>query len=153
MVCFRCCIFSDWGAIGPYKENGCVDRSDISVTLDKNHECGDKVGFAVGFYRPDPNLAKYKEKIEYAKYTNWFPCHKNSKCIHSNSRCDLHPHPDCIYENEGQMVAEDEEGCFDEYKSKGLVPKSANLECQSPMHNSGSIAIQSIVAKFNGTRE
>ena len=137
-----------------FKNNGCVDRSDISVTLDENHECGDKVGFVNGL-RPVPNSKLLKEDIEYAnKNWNWFTCHETRKCIHPNSRCDLHPHPDCIYENEdGQIVAEDEEGCFEKYKSKGLVPKSANLECQSAIHNSDSIAIQSIVAKFNGSSE
>ena len=42
-------------------------------------------------------------------------------------RCDLRPHPKCIYENEGDMIAEDEEGCEEEYKIKGLIPQSANV--------------------------
>ena len=45
-------------------------------------------------------------------------------------RCDLRPHPKCIYENDkGEMIAEDEEGCIEEgkYKSKGLIPQSANV--------------------------
>ena len=33
------------------------------------------------------------------------------------------------------MVAEDEEGCLKEYKVNGLIDTSANLECDSPVHN------------------
>ena len=40
------------------------------------------------------------------------------------------------------------ENCFEEYKKKGLVPKSANLICQSPSHNSMSLAILSTVFNF-----
>ena len=43
-------------------------------------------------------------------------------------RCDLRPHPECIYKNgKGDMVAEDEEGCTEKYKIKGLIPESANV--------------------------
>ena len=43
------------------------------------------------------------------------------------------------------MVAEDEEGCAEEYKQKGLIEKSANFECDSPIYNSDSAAILSVV--------
>ena len=43
------------------------------------------------------------------------------------------------------MVAEDEEGCADEYKQKGLVEKSATFECDSPIYNTDSPAILSVV--------
>ena len=43
------------------------------------------------------------------------------------------------------MVAEDEEGCLEEYKRKGLVAKSANFQCQSPDHNNMSPAVLSTV--------
>ena len=43
------------------------------------------------------------------------------------------------------MVAEDEEGCADEYKQKGLIEKSANFECDSPIYNTDSAAILSVV--------
>ena len=75
----------------------------------------------------------------------WFKCLETGKCIHIDSRCDLHPNPECIYEKNGIMVAEDEEGCLDEYKRKGLVARSANLVCQSPVHNSLTPAIFSDV--------
>ena len=109
------------------------------MDLDENDECGDKYGWATS--RRKNGVRKYR--IEYVNVTwNWFTCHKNRRCIHSNSRCDLHPNPACIYENEaGQMVAEDEEGCLDEYKSKGLLAKSGNFECESALHNSDTIAI------------
>ena len=38
-------------------------------------------------------------------------------------------------------MAEDEEGCFEEYKRKNLVDESANFICQSPDHNNMSKAI------------
>ena len=39
------------------------------------------------------------------------------------------------------MVAEDEEGCLKEYKVNGLIDTSANLDCESPIHNNNSTAI------------
>ena len=45
-------------------------------------------------------------------------------------------------------MAEDEEDCFDDYKWKGLVAKSANLVCQSPNHNVMSPSIQSLAFNF-----
>jgi hypothetical protein len=39
------------------------------------------------------------------------------------------------------MVAEDEEGCFEEYKRKGLVANTANVICSSPDHNTESPAV------------
>ena len=91
----------------------------------------------------------------------WFKCEVNQKCIHPKSRCDLHPHPACIYNNTetgknktetGEMVAEDEEGCLQEgkYRDNGLIDASANLECDSPVHNKDSAVIISTV--FNWTK-
>jgi hypothetical protein len=54
-----------------------------------------------------------------------------------------------MYEKEGVMVSEDEEGCFEEYKLKGLIKKSANFECPSPDHNKMSPAILSTVFNFS----
>ena len=36
---------------------------------------------------------------------------------------------------DGENVAEDEEGCFDEYKQNNLVDESATFICQSLDHN------------------
>ena len=52
----------------------------------------------------------------------------------------------CIYEKDGDMVSEDEEDCFEEYKLKGLIKESANFDCPSPDHNKMSPAIQSTVS-------
>ena len=71
----------------------------------------------------------------------WFHCRHTHKCIHIDSWCDLHPNPECIYEKDGIMVAEDEEGCFEEYRRKGLVANTANVICSSPDHNTESPAV------------
>ena len=80
----------------------------------------------------------------------WFHCLQTKKCIHINSRCDLHPHPSCTYKNEnGEMVAEDEKNCSDIYKEKGLVSKSSNYECISPIFNKDSAIVLSKEWKDN----
>ena len=75
----------------------------------------------------------------------WYYCRNNQKCIHIDGRCDLHPNPACIYEKDGIMVAEDEEGCFENYKWKGLLAKSANVICSSSDHNKLSPAVISTI--------
>ena len=52
------------------------------------------------------------------------------------------------------MVAEDEEGCLKEYKDNGIIDTSANLECDSPVHNndSAAIVINSPVINFDTDR-
>ena len=76
----------------------------------------------------------------------WFHCTQTNKCVHEASRCDLHPHMDCTYMNDqGEMIAEDEENCLQEYKQKGLIPKTANFQCLSPIHNGNSSAILSTI--------
>ena len=77
---------------------------------------------------------------------SWFECRNNKKCIHIDSRCDMHPHTECIYEKDGVIMAEDEEECFDEYKRKGLVANTANVICSSgsPDHNILSPAVISL---------
>jgi hypothetical protein len=88
----------------------------------------------------------------------WFRCEVNKKCIHPKSRCDLHPHPACVYnntetgKNKTEMVAEDEEGCLKEYKVNGLIETSANLECDSPVHNNDTAAIVINSTLFNWTK-
>ena len=80
---------------------------------------------------------------------NWFPCHQKNKCIHSRNRCNLHPHPECIYMKNGEMVGEDEEGCREEYKTNGLLAPSDNFPCQSNTHNKESPAV--LATFFNWT--
>ena len=78
---------------------------------------------------------------------DWFPCHRTQKCIHFRNRCDLHPHPECIFENDqGETVGEDEEGCQKEdYQSNALMEQSAIFPCQSETHNWNASAIWSTV--------
>ena len=78
--------------------------------------------------------------------------YSTKKCIHLDARCDLHPHPACIYKNNttGEMVAEDEEHCNEEYVNKGLVPRTVNMQCNSPIHNMDSPAMKNY--KYNFTK-
>ena len=78
----------------------------------------------------------------------WFHCKATQRCIHNSHRCNLHPHPDCIYEKNGVRVAEDEEGCLTEYKRKGLIQESANFVCHSQFHNQQSQPVLSNVLAF-----
>ena len=61
----------------------------------------------------------------------------------------MHPNPECIYENDGVIVSEDEEDCIEEYKRKGLIKMSAAFECPSPDHNKMSLAILSTIRFYN----
>ena len=85
----------------------------------------------------------YNETVEVT--WEWFHCKRAQKCIHANTRCDMHPNPECIYEIDGVMMSEDEEGCFEEYKLKGLIKQSATFECPSLDHNKMSPAILSSI--------
>ena len=83
----------------------------------------------------------------------WFACHQTKQCIHSNTRCDLHPNPACIYQKGDQMVAADEEGCLEEYKKKRLLGRSANYECQSFFHNPDSLPILATVRNMSSDED
>ena len=80
----------------------------------------------------------------------WFQCTNTQKCIHIDSRCDMHPNPACIYEKDGVMVAEDEEGCFDEYKRKNLVSKEVNVICSSGSQDHNAMSPVVIACIFDG---
>jgi hypothetical protein len=45
-------------------------------------------------------------------------------------------------------VAEDEENCNEEYINKGLVSRTVNMECISPIHNADSPAIRNYPYNF-----
>ena len=107
----------------------------MTPTATSNFTCGD-------IYTGHPQVVNME--VDWT----WFHCLKNEKCIHIDSRCDLHPNIECIYEKNGIQVAEDEEGCFDEYKRKGLIANSANFVCQSPVHNTKMPAILSNVFRW-----
>ena len=87
----------------------------------------------------------------------WFKCQVNQKCIHLDHKCDFKPHPACIYYNKkkGKVIAEDEdqEDCLEAYKKKGLIDKSANLVCDSPIHNRDTAAILSTVFNWTTKRD
>ena len=75
-----------WGTpSSDFYDQGCSDKSDISQDMDKedNSTCGNI------YVTP---------WTEYTVDWEWFACKKAQKCIHINNRCDLHPHPDCLYE-------------------------------------------------------
>ena len=94
--------------------------------------------FTICSYRELVNAYQHGDKTINVDW-KWFHCLQTKKCIHINGRCDLHPHPACTFKNEnGEMVAEDEENCSDIYKEKGLVSKSSNYECISPIFNNDS---------------
>ena len=101
----------------------------MNSTMSPDKPCNGSNYFWNGIYYEAPTSWK------------WFHCRITQKCIHIDSRCDLHPNPQCIYEKDGIMVAEDEEECIDEYIRKGLVPKTANFICSSPDHNTNSQAV------------
>ena len=50
-----------------------------------------------------------------------------------------------------ETLAEDEENCNEEYINKGLVPRTVNMECISPIHNIDSPAIRNY--PYNLTEE
>ena len=57
-------------------------------------------------------------------------------CFKIINKCDLYAQCDPV---EGSDVAEDEVGCDEEYRKKGLVPKKATFRCQSLHHNEDSV--------------
>ena len=127
-------FLSDWGDAD---DDGCPDKSDVVKDMNTDttkDPCGGETYIS-------PRGASY------AVTWDWFSCHRTQKCIHSRNRCDLHPHPECIFENDqGEMVGEDEEGCQKEdYQNNALVEQSATFHCQSETHNKLSSAIWSTV--------
>ena len=49
-----------------------------------------------------------------------------------------------------ETVAEDEEHCNEEYINKGLVPRTVNMKCISPIHNIDSPAIRNYPKNIKG---
>ena len=125
-----------WGNL----DRGCPDKSGFSEDADNisNEPCN--------------KLYKYRSYgIEKTINVTWFYCKRNNVCIHGDSRCDLHPHPACLYNVSGQHFSEDEEDCLEEYKQKRLIPASVNFKCSNLDHNENTPAITSTVfdqAKF-----
>ena len=128
---FLSASLSVWGYADTDKW-GCPDKSDIVKDMNTDtpeDPCGGETYTSPQGYSYDVTW-------------DWFLCHEKNKCIHSSNRCNLHPHPECIYMNrDGEMVGEDEEGCLEDYKTNGLVAPSATFPCQSETHNKLSPAI------------
>ena len=58
-------------------------------------------------------------------------------CFNKINLCDQHPVCDPGEGTEG--IAEDEFGCFEEYKEKGFTSKDATYQCQSVHHNEATV--------------
>ena len=132
-------FLSDW----KYFDIGCPDHSSVVTKMVKNDTSNHSSCTSKEYIQSNgiPTSISWQ----------WFPCQKTQNCIHPSNRCNQHPHPNCIYRNEkGQLIAEDEENCLDDYISKGLVDKTANFRCQSATHNSKSPPVVSTV--FNDSR-
>ena len=96
-------ILSDWGRSNDY---GCLDNSDKVKDFNTSNvlnPCG-------GTEYPE-----YGGHYTSTVYYEWFECSQTKKCIHQQNRCDSFPHPDCIYEKDNVLIAEDEENCTTRY--------------------------------------
>ena len=93
----------DWGNPDPYL--GCRDKSDKVKPFDRSNKTHPCIGNKYTYYD------YWKEQVTIEVDWKWFACTQTRKCIRQQSRCDSFPHPDCIYEKDGLMIAEDEEYC------------------------------------------
>ena len=57
-------------------------------------------------------------------------------CFKNTTLCDQHAA--CDQGEDTEDVAQDEFGCFEVYKDKGLTPKDTTYKCQSVHHNEES---------------
>ena len=96
-------LVSVWG----HPETGCADDSDKVKKFNSSNINNPCEGDEYTYYDLFDNDLKVRS-VEW----KWFPCTHTKKCVHSKNHCDLHPHPDCIYESEdGTIFSEDEEDC------------------------------------------
>ena len=92
----------DWGNIWAY---GCPDNSDKVKDFNTNNQSEPCEGNEYTYH----DMWGIEETI--LVDWKWFACTKTEKCIHQQNQCNSFPHPDCIYEKDGMMIAEDEENC------------------------------------------
>ena len=59
------------------------------------------------------------------------------RCLRNTLLCDQHPA--CDPGEDTGKIAQDEFGCFEEYKKKGLTAKAGTQPCQSVHHNEESV--------------
>merc|ERR1719507_974955 len=85
------------------------------------------------------NLRMAAPTEETCKANNGFVCKVKGvdTCFKNTTLCDQHPACD---PGEGTgAIAQDEFGCFEKYKEKGLTSKDATHQCQSVHHNEASV--------------
>merc|ERR1719507_762437 len=85
------------------------------------------------------NLMVAPTTEETCKANNGFVCKVKGvdTCFKNTTLCDQHPACD---PGEGTgAIAQDEFGCFEKYKEKGLTSKDATHQCQSVHHNEASV--------------
>ena len=132
----------------PSNDRGCPDNSGVVKDLENNSSCGSQYIYRKNYYDQ-----KEINQVD----VDWFECRNNSKCVHKNTHCDMHPNPVCVYLNDdGERVAEDEEGCLEEYKKKSLVARSANFMCPSLLHNKDSSPVKATIwnqTHYDATRD
>ena len=82
-----------WGT-PDFFDKTCSDKSDISQDMIVENDA--IIATCGSIYTPP--LHMHQTVVDW----KWFPCKKAQKCIHIDNRCDLHPHPDCLYEKVGK---------------------------------------------------
>ena len=82
--------------------------------MEKNSSCGGQYTYRI---KPYTNMPEMSDPVN----INWFECRQNKKCVHMDTRCDMHPNPACIYWKDGRKrVAEDEEDSIEEYRVSNM---------------------------------
>ena len=116
-------------------DTGCRDKSDIVADIVQDDFSNQVCPNIYSFFDWKSPLTNYRSTVKVT--WDWFPCYKTGKCVHIKSRCDLHPHPQCIYfkKETGEMVAEDEEGCLPTYKAKVRMTLIQGIGGISHLHN------------------
>ena len=85
------------------------------------HKCLDPSNCTASCLTPGPSC-------QACTNPSYFPCRENV-CIARILRCD--GHPNC-------RQGEDEDGCYRQYRDRGLVPKEATFPCYSPVYHPGN---------------
>merc|ERR1719507_1709808 len=114
-------------------------KSDYEYEYERKEEFAD-------FYSSDSyvkdnttNLMVAPTTEETCKANNGFVCKVKgvNTCFKNTTLCDQHPAGD-PGDGTGD-IAQDEFGCFEKYKEKGLTSKDATHQCQSVHHNEESV--------------
>ena len=95
-------MIADWG----HHDYGCDDNSDKVKSFNVSNPLDPCDGNDYTYWDIDDQIWK-KKSVDW----KWFACNHTKTCIHMDNVCNLHPHPDCVYERDGLMISEDEENC------------------------------------------